>query len=1816
MTADTNPARPELLIGDADANDLAGTGRNEIIDAGAGDDIVNGGGGADFAYGGDGNDVFVFGRGSGHDRVISRDADGIYYDIVQFGPGIAPEQVTFTRVGNDLIVTLAGSPDDSLTVAAFFPDDPDGWPQAIDEFWFADGYFIDVATLLSMPIAVRDADRTVRGGAGDDALTGGSGDDTLYGNAGDDTLHGGDGHDTLIGGRGNDVLSGGAGNDSLIGGDGDDVFRFGRGSGIDAVENIQDGKAGNDTVELEAGIAPGDIELQRTNNGDLVIRIVGSDDMLLVTDFFWFERGEGVRQIRFADGTVWNTADIWTRAQATIDRPLPEQNPLMDWTWYTGPLRPGYAGNDNLSDSAFDEIALKGAFGGSGNDTLFGRDSLQDGGSGDDEYQIGGGVNWYRFGRESGRDQLTWYDMTDAMRDQHSAIFIEENLAPQDLIVERIGLGVQLRVLGADATFRLIDVLNEDGTLAMDARNFPIREVRFADGTVWDLAQLAAGLHSDVPVTLQADPLRADLSGGGGADTLTGDANDNRLYGLGGDDILSGGDGYDQLHGGSGADTLLGGAGNDELQGGAGADLLDGGSGDDRLNGGTGVDTYRFGAGSGRDLIEEDTPRLGYDANVSELTVIDIGAGIGVGDLSYRGDGLSLGGADRVDFSTGLDLLEIRFDDGTIYSRQELRAFAAAAQAGATALLGTAAGDALTGTAAADLIVGGAGDDIIEGGAGDDLLAGSNGSDTYRFGRGDGQDTIYNFDRVDGVDETDTIEFAAGVAAGDIEISSVGQDLVLRIKDTGDSIRIAGFLNADAATRGYDQTIDRVRFADGTVWTPEQLRSMLYAPSDAAQNMTGSDGADLLDGGGGNDYLFGGGGDDILIGGAGDDYMDGGSGANIYRFEAGFGIDVVHSWGMDAETFEFGPGIGPDDLRFNSGAYSFTVSVAGTGDRVTLSGPYNFADFPARAFKFADGTVWDSQEIQRRAMQGTEASQTIFGTRLADVIDGAGGDDDIYGNEGDDRLSGGAGNDILRAGSGSDVLDGGAGNDRYLFESNNGQDVVWNRRLSADGAQFDVIELPSDVYSVSRGGLRDLVLTHSQGTLTLRDYFVEHADGSVDYRIDELRFADGSVWNRADLEGRIDAAQRVARYVIGGDGADTIVGSAAADQLFGGAGADSVDGGVGDDLIVGGAGDDTLSGGAGDDVYRFDTSLGAQGADSIAEAGEGGGNDAIAFDPGTVVGTLSYLREGDSLKLVAASGDSIVVTDHFLAADGEGARIEEIRYADGTVHGRQDLRAGVHASALGLSVGYGGTGADVLTGGAAADALNGGNGDDALSGGTGDDLLVGGAGSDIYRFALGDGRDTIYNHRRAGSGDVDAIEFAAGIAAADVSVGGDARDLILAIGAGTDAIVLSDFLGADLDADGYDHRVQEVRFADGTVWTAADLLARFQAGTAADQTLYGSAGADSIDGGAGNDLLLGQRGTDLLRGGEGDDTLDGGAGDDRLEGGAGNDVYRFAPGGGHDTIAQQRRSGGEFDAIALAAGIAPAGVSVSRPNPADLVLTVTATGETLTIAGYFASYADDSGANRRTDEVRFADGTVWGRSELESRLSPAELEGWYRIGGDDYDYLYGGNAADRLEGGDGGDYLDGNGGNDLLDGGAGADRLYGGSGDNVLLGGDGNDELSSEEGNDRLVGGAGDDSLSSGGGSDTYVFDLGWGRDTLVDWDDQPAWVDRIEFGVGIDAASIQASRLNDDLILTRGSDRVRVQGHFRADDGAVVEEVRFADGTLWDAAKLAQLTSPPENPWGDASARGLIQAMAGESGGGAALTGGFQEPWRLQQLF
>jgi Ca2+-binding RTX toxin-like protein len=168
-----------------------------------------------------------------------------------------------------------------------------------------------------------------------------------------------------------------------------------------------------------------------------------------------------------------------------------------------------------------------------------------------------------------------------------------------------------------------------------------------------------------------------------------------------------------------------------------------------------------------------------------------------------------------------------------------------------------------------------------------------------------------------------------------------------------------------------------------------------------------------------------------------------------------------------------------------------------------------------------------------------------------------------------------------------------------------------------------------------------------------------------------------------------------------------------------------------------------------------------------------------------------------------------------------------------------------------------------------------------------------------------------------------------------------------------------------------------------------------------------------------------------------------------------------------------------------------------------------------------------------------------------------------------------GNAgANLLSGGAGNDTLNGMGGNDLLRGGlgndtylvdttadvvteaagAGTDQVlsaalaytlganvenltFTGSGNfdgtgnalaNVLTGGAGNDTLRGLAGADRLTGGAGNDRLEGGAGNDVFLFRAGFGTDTIIGFDANPAGgQDLLDLtGLGISAATF-ASRVS-----------------------------------------------------------------------------------------
>jgi Ca2+-binding RTX toxin-like protein len=326
-----------------------------------------------------------------------------------------------------------------------------------------------------------------------------------------------------------------------------------------------------------------------------------------------------------------------------------------------------------------------------------------------------------------------------------------------------------------------------------------------------------------------------------------------------------------------------------------------------------------------------------------------------------------------------------------------------------------------------------------------------------------------------------------------------------------------------------------------------------------------------------------------------------------------------------------------------------------------------------------------------------------------------------------------------------------------------------------------------------------------------------------------------------------------------------------------------------------------------------------------------------------------------------------------------------------------------------------------------------------------------------------------------------------------------------------------------------------VEFADGTVWTYAELLENNGLhGTGADDTLHIK---DALNG-----SLYGEGGNDTLNGNAGNDGLDGGAGNDTLNGGAGNDVYVFGVGYGNDLVNAQESTIGRYDIIRLL-GLDPEDVvfgSSFSSGYQNLTVRIKETGETLTV-----KYGADtqSYGQYQIQAVEFADGTVWTYAEL------LENNGLHGTEADDTLHI-----KDALNGS-----LYGESGNDILNGGSQADSLYGGAGDDTLNG---------NGGNDVLDGGAGNDILTGGAGNDTYLFRPGGGQDIV---NNAGGGTDLLRFE-DIDPIELWFGRTGQHLNigLVASADKVTVNNWFASGENSI--DVIQAGSYTLEESQLAQL--------------------------------------------
>ncbi len=1818
----------DSLYGGNDNDTLNGNEHNDNLYGDAGNDVLDGGTGNDSLTGGLGADTYQFGKSYGQDTINNHDSDNSV-DKILLGAGITTTGVTLTRTGDDLLIQLNNS-SDQLRVSYYFSQDGAS-AYAVNNIQFANGTVWDVATVKAKVIAATANDDSLQGYAINDSLSGGDGSDLINGYGGNDTLNGGIGNDNLSGGNdndilngnehndtlngdaGDDILDGGTGNDSLTGGQGADIYKFGKGYGQDTINNY-DSDNSIDTIQLGAGITTAGVTLTRSGD-DLLMQLNNSTDQLRVS-YYFSQDGASVyalNNIQFADGTVWDVATVKTKVQvSTVNNDY-----IIGYA--TNEILLSGDGNDTINANDGNDTLT----GGTGNDTLYGgngddalngneqNDNLNgdagndvlDGGTGNDSLTGGQGADIYKFGKGYGQDTINNYDSDNSV----DTIQLGAGIATTGVTLTRSGDDLLIQLNNSSDQLRVSYYFSQDG-----ASVYALNNLQFADGTVWDVATVKTKVqvstanddyiigYATNEILLGGDG-NDTINANDGNDTLTGGTGNDSLNGGNGVDILNGGTGNDNLFGGNDNDTLNGNEHNDTLSGDAGNDVLDGGTGNDALNGGQGADIYKFGKGYGQDTVNN------YDTDNS-VDTIQLGAGIATTDvtLTRSGDDLLIrlnNSSDQLRVSyyfyqdgvSPYALNTIQFANGTVWDYATTKS--------KLSTITPPANLTVSGTNAAD---------VLSGGAGNDSLLGSAGADTYLFGIGSGQDSINNYDADVAGTNADKVLLGAGITTTGVSLVRSGDNLLIKLNNTNDQLQISSYFYQDGLS---PYTVEKIQFADGTIWDLATIKSKVMATTADNDVVVGYAAAETISGLAGNDSLSGNGGNDTIDGGAGEDALNGGDGDDILK-----------------------------------------------------------------------------------------------GGTQSDSLNGVAGNDNLQGQEGDDSLLGGTGNDTLDGGSGNDSLQGNDGADIYKFGIGSGQDTINNYDYDVAATNADKVLLGTGIattgVSLVRAGENLLIkINNTNDQLQITNYFYQ--EGISPYSIEQIQFADGTIWDLATVKNKVLATTNDNDVIVGYAAAETLSGLVGNDSLSGNGGNDTIDGGAGedalnggdgddilkggtqndtlngvagndnlqgqdgDDTLLGGAGNDTLDGGAGNDslqgndgadIYKFGIGSGQDTINNYDYDTAGTNADKVLLGAGVTTANVALSRSGNNLLLkINNTSDQLQITNYFYEEGVSAYNVEQIQFANGTIWDLATVKSKVLVTTADndVIVGYaaaetilglagndslsGNGGNDTLDGGAGDDTLNGGDGNDTLNGGTqndilygyaGNDTLDGGAGNDslqgndgadIYKFGIGSGQDTINNYDYDAAGvNADKVLLGAGITTTGVSLVRSGENLLIKINNSNDQLQITNYFYQEGISP---YNVEQIQFADGTLWDLAtvknkvlattadnDVIVGYAAaetimglagndslsGNGGNDTLDGGAGEDSLSGGdgedilkggtqndslngvAGNDNLQGQDGDDTLLGGAGNDTLDGGAGNDALQGNEGTDIYQFGIGSGQDTINNYDYdiAGTNADKVLLGAGIATTGVSLVRSGE-NLLIKINNSNDQLQITNYFYQ---EGISPYNVEQIQFANGTIWDLATVKSKVMVTTA---------DNDVIVGYAAAETILGLAGNDSISGNGGNDTLDGGAGEDSLNGGDGDDLVKGGTqndtlngvaGNDNLQGQDGDDTLLGGAGNDTLDGGAGNDAlqgndgadiYKFGIGSGQDTINNYDYDAVGVnaDKVLLGAGVTTANVALSRSGNHLLLTinNTADQLQISNYFYEEGVSThhVEQIQFANGTIWDLATV-----------------------------------------------
>lgn len=1027
-----------------------------------------------------------------------------------------------------------------------------------------------------------------------------------------------------------------------------------------------------------------------------------------------------------------------------------------------------------------------------------------------------------------------------------------------------------------------------------------------------------------------------------------------------GDDLIRGTDEGETIIGGDGDDVLLTASitsRSTALKDDPFDDVLIGGRGDDRLIGNA---EYQIARGDGNDEIfaNEGGIVFGFDITPDDIIVEQAAnrqdillrvAGEDQTILIERALSQEFTVNSTFDIGSATDI-SVQFADGTLWTASDLRDFATTGTEGDDTLFASPAeGSLLTGLGGNDRLVGRGRDDTLIGGLGDDTLIGGFGNNEFRFSLGDGNDSVelaFRSSQQDFIPLFNAIRFDETIARADISVRQAGAQagelgrntVILSVGSDDQSITVTNFLsNVENIS---------VVFSDGTALSGEEVFALsiaentgddiFYTPTiggeiagglgnDQLNGQAGDDrlfgeggndriqgslGDDLLDGGEGDDRLEGGSGEDTLIGGIGDDTLVGGSGVDTYVFARGDGSDFVQAGSEDLLDFQ---DIARSEITLSasSDATGLILSINGSQQSVEIGNAVAFESLASVSVKTLGGISSTLGELIDELTIATDQADTLVGSYRDQTLDA---------QQGDDRVRGGVGAEVIMGGLGDDVMSGGLGDDVFVFNIGDGNDQIIvdpdriQTNLDADVLEFGVgIALDDISVSFAQNGSAVILSVGSAGDSVTIDL-----DASLLRANGLFRFADGTQLTAIDILSSSEAS--------GND--DILFAAPEGSTLNGLAGNDILNGGASADVLIGGTGNDQLVGGAQVDTYRFDQ---GDGEDVIIDTAERITRVLVSVvdTSGNTLGSQIIERNTDALPFLATLGvdtSSGILRNEIFPEVGppfsSRSAIEVEIETDGTVIDVSSQFAGPNENLLSNKI--------VLGAGL--------NPEDAFFVRSVDPLT----GADQLELRFRNSSDRIAIRDSASSGP---------------AVDGPSVD--------DPGEVFNAWFTRPV--------VDEITFADGTVWGVDDFMAR------------------KIEGQVIGDRLIGTINNELVNSPPNDDLLDTKGLFSFVEGLGGTDTFIYNRGYGSLTIDQTQRPGGfsfpDQSTLLFGPDISVDDVFVSATLAGDLVLSL-GDGDEITLlrgivdAPELPQYPQTSFSG--VLNFQFADGTILRFDDLDT----------------------------------------------------------------------------------------------------------------------------------------------------------------------------------------------------------------------------------------